>query len=74
MNNSEEININQIDELNKILGLIEKLAEHAWDERAAIVEVMSLFGNFIRRQACEREELELLAKLMERFFEEIEGT
>lgn len=74
MNNQDGININNIDELNKILGLIERLAEQSWDERAAVVEVMGLFGNFARRQLCEKEELELLTKLMEKFFEEMEGS
>jgi len=34
--------------------------------------VMSLFGNFARRQVGEKEELINLAKLMEKFFKEIE--
>jgi hypothetical protein len=74
LNNSEAININNIEELNKIIGLVERLAEQSWDERAAVIEVMSLFGNFVRRQVGEKEELQLLAQLMEKFFEEMEGT
>jgi hypothetical protein len=74
MANENEININIIEELNKIIGLIERLEEQSWDERAVVVEVMSLFGNFVRRQVEEKEELKLLTKLMERFFEEMEGT
>jgi hypothetical protein len=72
--NENEVNISNIEELNKIIGLIERLEEQSWDERAVIVEVMSLFGNFARRQVEEKEELKLLTKLMEKFFEEMEGT
>jgi hypothetical protein len=74
LENKDGLNLNNIDELNKLIILIERLEEQSWDERAAIVEVMSLFGNFARRQMGEKEELQLLAKLMEKFFEEMEGT
>lgn len=70
----DEININSIDELNKIIALIERLDEQSWDERAAIIEVMSLFGNFVRRQVGEKQELHFLTKLMEKFFVEMEGS
>jgi hypothetical protein len=53
--------------------LIDRLEEQAWDERAAVVEVMSLFGNFARRQVEEKEELQYLVTLMKKFFEEMEG-
>jgi hypothetical protein len=72
LSNTNEINISNIEELNKVIGLIERLEEHSWDERAAVVEVMSLFGNFARRQMGEKEELINLAKLMEKFFQEME--
>lgn len=72
LESKDGINISNIEELNKILSLIERLEEYSWDERAAIVEVMSLFGNFARRQVGEKEELINLAKLMEKFFKEIE--
>jgi hypothetical protein len=74
LGNHEDLNICNIDELNKIINLIERLEEQAWDEKAAIVEVMSLFGNFARRQVEEQEELQLLVKLMKEFFEEIEAS
>jgi hypothetical protein len=70
----EGLNLNNIDELNKIINLIERLEEQSWDERAAVVEVMSLFGDFARRQVGEKQELQVLVKLMEKFFEEMEGT
>ena len=74
LNSPDEININKIDELNKIIGLLERIEEHCWDEKAAVVEVMGIFGNFVRRQVGEHEELQFLVTLMEKFFEEIEGT
>lgn len=74
LSNQEEINICNIEELSKIIGLIERLEEQAWDERAAVVEVMSLFGNFVRRQVEEQQEMKLLVTLMKKFFEEMEGS
>jgi hypothetical protein len=74
LGNQQELNICKIEELNKILNLIERLEEQSWDERAVVVEVMSLFGNFARRQLGEKEELQPLIKLMEKFFQEMEGN
>jgi hypothetical protein len=68
------LNPSSLDELNKIIILIERLEEQSWDERAAVVEVMGLFGDFVRRHVREREELRRLAKLVENFFEEMEGS
>lgn len=70
----KELNPSNVDELNKLLGLIERLAEQSWDERAAVVTVMGLFGSFVRRQVGEKKELQRLTKLMGEFFEEMEGT
>lgn len=69
----DDLNVTKIDELNKLISLIERMAEQSWDERAAIVEVMSLFGNFARRQVGEKQNLKTLADLMEKFFREMEG-
>lgn len=69
----EGINLSSVDELNKIISLIDRLKEQCWDERAAIVEVMSKFGEFARRQVGEKKELQVLARLMEKFFQETEG-
>lgn len=71
--NKEELNVTRIDELHKLIRLIERMEEQSWDERAAIVEVMGLFGNFARRQVGQKEELRMLAELMEKFFQEVEG-
>jgi len=72
LDNKEDINLSTVDELNKIISLIDRLQEQCWDERAAIVEVMGRFGDFARRQVGEKKELQMLARLMEKFFEEME--
>jgi hypothetical protein len=74
LDSGDQININNIEELTKIINLVDRLEEHSWDERAAVVEVMSLFGKFARQQVEEKEELQILVKLMEKFFEEMEGS
>jgi hypothetical protein len=68
-----ELNISNIEELYKIINLIEKTEEQIWDKRAVIIEVMSSFGKFARRQVGERGELQFLGKLMEKFFVEMVG-
>ena len=72
LENMEEINLSRVDELNKIISLIDRLHEQCWDERAAIVEVMGRFGDFARRQVGEKRELQGLARLMEKFFRAVE--
>jgi hypothetical protein len=74
LDNSENINLSDIEELTKFIILIERLEENSWDERAAVVEIMSLFSEFFRRQVREQEKLRFLTKLMEKFFEEMEGS
>ena len=74
LGSKEQINLSNIEEITKIVNLIERLEEQSWDERAAVVEVMSLFGKFARQQVGEKEELRILVKLMEKFFEEMEGS
>ncbi len=66
------INLEKVEELNKIILLIDRMEERCWDERAAIIEVMSRFGDFVRRQAGEKRDLEMLRRLMEKFFQETE--
>lgn len=73
LDDKEKINLSNIEELTKIINLIERLEEYSWDERAAVVEVMSLFGEFVRQHVRNKEELQLLTKLMEKFFAEMEG-
>ena len=68
---NDDISLKKIEELNKIISLIDKMQEQSWDERAAIVEVMSQFGDFARRQVGEKKELKMLAQLMEGFFAEM---
>ena len=74
LDNPENINLSDIEELTKFIILIERLEENSWDERAAVVEIMSLFSEFFRRQVREQEKLRFLTKLMEKFFEEMEGS
>jgi len=71
LDKNDDISLSKIEELNKIISLIDKIQEQSWDERAAIVEVMSQFGDFARRQVGEKKELKMLARLMEGFFAEM---
>jgi len=71
LSKNDDISLKKIEELNKIISLIDKMQEQSWDERAAIVEVMSQFGDFARRQVGEKKELKMLAQLMEGFFAEM---
>ncbi len=62
-----------VEELHRLTAIIERLRERAWDERAAVVEVMGLFGDFVRRRVRDKEELRRWALLVEEFFQEVSG-
>lgn len=62
-----------VEELHRLTAIIGRLEEQAWDERAAVVEVMGLFGDFVRRRVRDKEELRRWAALVEEFFQEIEA-
>lgn len=67
------LDMGAVEELHRLINIIERLQGECWDKRAAVVEVMGLFGEFIRRRVRDKEELRRWAALLEEFFQEISG-
>ncbi len=62
----------EVEELNKIAVLIERLLGEAWDLRAAALEVMDRFCDYLRHRVENREEIERFAGWLLEFYQELE--
>lgn len=68
-----DLEVGAVEELHRLSNIIERLQEQGWDSRAAVVEVMGRFSDFLRRRVQDKEELRRWAGLLEEFFQEAEG-
>jgi hypothetical protein len=62
----------ELDELTKLITLIERLCSHSWDIRSAALEVMERFSEFLRGWVKDREEIKRFSKWMQEFFRKLE--
>jgi len=62
----------ELDELTKILALIDKLCCQGWDLRGAALEVMDRFSEFMRSWVTDPEELKTFTARMQEFFRKLE--
>ena len=62
----------ELDELTKIVTLIDRLTNSGWDIRAAALEVMDRFSEFVRSWVKEPEEIKLFTQWMQEFFRVLE--
>jgi hypothetical protein len=62
----------ELDELTKIITLIDRLSNSGWDIRAAALEVMDRFSEFIRSWVKEPEEIKRITLWMQEFFRILE--
>jgi hypothetical protein len=62
----------ELDELTKIVTLIDRLTNSGWDLRAAALEVMDRFSEFIRGWVTEPEEIKRFTQWMQEFFRILE--
>ena len=62
----------ELDELTKIVTLIDRLTNSGWDLRAAALEVMDRFSEFIRGWVKEPEEIKRFTQWMQEFFRILE--
>jgi hypothetical protein len=62
----------ELDELSKIVTLLDRLCSQGWDMRAAALEVMDRFSNFLRRWVTDQEELKLISYRVQEFFRQLE--
>ncbi|MCX5891946.1 MAG: hypothetical protein NTW80_03075, partial [Deltaproteobacteria bacterium] len=61
----------ELDELSKIITLIDRLCSQGLDIRAAALEVMDRFGEFLR-SLVDQEELQRISHRVEEFFRKLE--
>lgn len=62
----------ELDELTKIVTLIDRLTNSGWDIRAAALEVMDRFSGFVRSWVTEPEEIKRFTQWMQEFFRVLE--
>ena len=66
-----ELKPQELDELSKIITLIDRLCSQGLDIRAAALEVMDRFGEFLRTWV-DQEELQSISQRVEEFFRQLE--
>ena len=54
------------------MTLIDRLGNQAWDLKAAALEVMSQFVEFLRQQVRDPKELRCFSRRIQEFFQELE--
>ena len=62
----------ELDELSKIVTLIDRLCSQGWDMRAAALEVMDRFIEFLRKWVKDQEELKQISYRVQEFFRQLE--
>jgi len=62
----------ELDELTKIVTLIDRLTNSGWDIRAAALEVMDRFSEFVRSWVKEPEDVKRFSQWMHEFFRILE--
>jgi hypothetical protein len=62
----------ELEELSKIITLMDRLCSQGWDIRAAALEVMDRFTEFLRGWVTDQEELKRISHRVEEFFRQLE--
>uniref|UniRef100_A0A7V4G7F2 DUF1804 family protein n=1 Tax=Desulfobacca acetoxidans TaxID=60893 RepID=A0A7V4G7F2_9BACT len=62
----------ELDELTKLVTLIDRLSNSGWDLRAAALEVMDRFSEFVRSWVKDPEEIKRFSLWMQEFFRILE--
>jgi hypothetical protein len=62
----------ELDELTKIITLLDRLCSQGWDIRAAALEVMDRFSEFLRNWVTDQEELKRISFRVQEFFRQLE--
>ena len=67
-----DLKTQELDELTKIVTLLDRLCSQGWDMRAAALEVMDRFSDFLRRWVKDQEELKRISHRVQEFFRQLE--
>ena len=62
----------ELDEISKIVTLLDRLCSQGWDMRAAALEVMDRFSDFLRGWVTDSEELKRISYRVQEFFRQLE--
>ncbi len=62
----------EVEELAKIITLIDRLSSQGWDLKVAAVEVMDRFSEFLRGRVADQGELKKFSARMKEFFRKLE--
>lgn len=62
----------ELDEITKIIALMDRLCSQGWDIRAAALEVMDRFSEFLRSWVTDPEELKRISFRVQEFFRQLE--
>jgi hypothetical protein len=67
-----DLKTSELEEITKIITLIDRLCSQGWDLRAATLEVMERFSEFLRARVRDQEELKRISLRMQEFFRKLE--
>jgi hypothetical protein len=62
----------ELDELTKIVTILDRLCSQGWDMRAAALEVMDRFSDFLRGWVTYQDELKRISFRVQEFFRKLE--
>jgi hypothetical protein len=62
----------ELEEITKIFTLIDRLCSQGWDLKAAALEVMDRFSDFLRGWVTDADELKRISQRMQEFFRRLE--
>ncbi|MBM4274581.1 MAG: hypothetical protein FJ134_09015 [Deltaproteobacteria bacterium] len=62
----------ELEELTKLITLIDRMGSQGWDLRTAALEVMDHFSEFLRGWVTDPEELRRITTMMQEFFRKME--
>jgi hypothetical protein len=69
---SGDLKTQELDEITKIIILIDRLGGQGWDMRAASLEVMERFSDFLRGYVQDQDELKRISFRVQEFFRKLE--
>jgi hypothetical protein len=67
-----ELKTQELDEITKLVTLLDRLCSQGWDMRAAALEVMDRFINFLRGWVKDQDELKQISYRVQEFFRQLE--
>lgn len=62
----------ELDEITKVITVMDRLCSQGWNIRAATLEVMDRFSEFLRGWVTDKDELTQISQRMQEFFRQLE--